>query len=127
MFGMLLEGGGLLGTVLVGLPAGMQGFATVADVPAGCVAVAVVDDMPVADEVFGLVEDEVPVDDGAPVDDGVPVSLVPMVEVVVPVAHGPVTVDVVWPCVPPVTLPALPATPGIPAVALGEPVEVVPG
>jgi len=99
VFGMLLEGGGLLGTVLVGLPAGMQGFATVADVPAGCVAVAVVDvevvdDVPVADEVFGLVEDEVPVDEGAPVDDGAPVPLVPVVEVV-PVAHGPAKVDVV--------------------------------
>lgn len=55
MFGILLDGGGLLGAVLAGLP-GMHGFATVADVPAGCpevpvVDVPVVDDAPDADAV----------------------------------------------------------------------------
>jgi hypothetical protein len=126
---MSLGGGGLLGTVPVGLVLlpGVQGVAAVAEVPLGCdgVAEATVElellvPLLVVD-VLGVVE--------------VVLLGVVVVEVDVPVlvllegVHG-VTVLVVpvWFCMlPPVTDPALPATPGVPCVTAGLPVEVEPG
>ncbi|MGC2695283.1 MAG: hypothetical protein WA738_05775, partial [Candidatus Angelobacter sp.] len=105
MFGRLLLGGGLLGTVPV---PGVHGFAAVAEVPSGrevpLAVVEVLDPLLVEGlvvEVEGLVVDEV-----VPVED-----VVPLVPVVVEVLlQGPATVGVVCPMLPPVTLPALPAT-----------------
>jgi hypothetical protein len=135
---MSLGGGGLLGTdepgvVLLGvvvLP-GWQGFATVVEVPLGPEADAVV----VADPVVELVELPTPLFAVAEV---LPVEGVPLAVVEVPVlplldgVHGATVVEVpvgVWvlPCVPPVTDPALPATPGVPCVVAGLPVELTPG
>jgi hypothetical protein len=139
---MSLGGGGLLGTVEV-LPAGVvllpgvHGVAAVAevplvDVPLGCdgLAEATVElELPVpllVVDVLGVVE----------------VVLLGVVEVVllgvvvleieVPVlvlldgVHGATVLVVpVWFCmVPPVTDPALPATPGVPCVTAGLPVEL---
>jgi hypothetical protein len=130
----LLGGGGLLGAdepgvVLLGvvlLPGG-QGFATVVEVPPGPEADAVV----VADPVVELVELPVPLFAVAEV---FPVVGVPLAVVEVPVlldgVHGTTVVDVpvvVEPCVPPVTDPALPATPGVPGVVAGLPLVVLPG
>jgi len=128
----------LLGTVELGdVPAGVvvlpgtQGFATVAVVPLGREADAVV----VVEPVVELEELPTPLFAVAEV---LPVEGVLLVAVEVPVpvllegVHGATVVEVpvwVWvlPCVPPVTDPALPATPGVPCVAAGLPVEVVPG
>jgi hypothetical protein len=116
----------LLGEVLLGLVVlpGMHGLATVAVVPLGCEAEAVV--------VLDPVELPMPLFAVAEV---LPVEGV-LLAVVVPVlplfegVHGATVVEVpVWavPCVPPVTDPALPATPGVPWVAAGLPVLVLPG
>ena len=124
---MSLGGGGLLGTVepgvvllgLVLLP-GTQGFATVAEVPLGRDGDA---------EAVVVVVEELPVEGVLPVEDVLPA----VVEVPVPLlagVHGATVVDVpVWllPCVPPVTEPALPATPGVPCVTAGLPVVLAPG
>jgi len=137
---MSLGGGGLLGTVEVApagvvLLPGVQGVAAVAEVPLGRDGVAeatvelellpvpllVVD---VLGDALGVVEVVLP---------GVVV-----VEVEVPVlvllegVQGATVVEVpVWfcmlPVVPPVTDPALPATPGVPCVIAGLPVELAPG
>ncbi|HEU4416528.1 MAG TPA: hypothetical protein VFT65_17195 [Candidatus Angelobacter sp.] len=115
VFGILLLGGGLLGAVELGLDPGVQGFAAVAEVPRGLeVPLAVVDVVePVPVLLDGLlVEEVVPVDD-----------VVPLLLAVDELSQGPATVEVVWPWVPPVTLPALPATPGVPGVAAGDPVD----
>src|ERR1044071_3819175 len=142
---MSLGGGGLLGTadcVPVGLVLpGTQGFATVAevppiDVPLGCDGVAEatveLELLPVpllVVDVPGVVEVEL-----LGVVDVVLLGAV-VVEVEVPVlvllegVHGATVVVVpVWfcmlPVVPPVTDPALPATPGVPCVIAGLPVEL---
>lgn len=128
-FPMSLGGGGLLGTVPVGvvLLPGVHGFATVAVVPLGRdgVAEATVELelplVPLLVDVLGVVE--------------LVLLGVVVVEVEVPVlvllegVHGATVVVVpVWfcvvPIVPPVTDPALPATPGVPCVTAGLPVEV---
>jgi hypothetical protein len=104
----------------------VQGFATVAEVPLGRdgVAEATVELellLPVVVDVLGLVDVEL--------------LGVVVVEVEVPVlvlldgVHGATVVVVpVWfcvlPIVPPVTDPALPATPGVPCVTAGFPVEL---
>lgn len=116
----------MLGAVELGvvvLP-GVQGLATVAEVPLGeADAVVVVD--PLVELVVPLaVVDVLPVEGVllAVVD----VPMLPLLEGV----HGATVVGVpvcVVPCVPPVTDPALPATPGVPWVGAGLPVEVVPG
>ena len=136
---MSLGGGGLLGTVPVGvvLLPGVHGLATVAEVPLGCdgVAEATVElelPLPVVVDVLGLVEVEL-----LGVVELVLLGVV-VVEVEVPVlvlldgVHGATVVVVpVWfcmlPVVPPVTDPALPATPGVPCVTAGLPVELAPG
>jgi hypothetical protein len=112
----------LLGVVV--LPGG-QGFATVVEVPPGPEADAVV----VADPVVELVELPIPLFAVAEV---FPVVGVPLAVVEVPVlldgVHGTTVVPVVVePCVPPVTDPALPATPGVPGVVAGLPLVVLPG
>jgi hypothetical protein len=132
---MSLAGGGLLGTVPVGvvLLPGVQGVAAVAEVPLGCdgVAEATVElERPVPlllVDVLGLVEVEL-----LGVVEVVLLGVV-VVEVEVPVlldgVHG-ATVLVVpaWFCmVPPVTDPALPATPGVPCVTAGLPEELLGG
>ena len=116
---MSLGGGGLLGTVellgvvvLLGavvLP-GSQGLAvaTVVEVPLGREADAV---EVVLDPVVELVELPAPVE-------GVLLAVV-AVPVLLEGVHGATVVEVpvcvcVVPCVPPVTDPALPATPGVP-------------
>jgi hypothetical protein len=124
----------LLGVELFGLTLlpGSHGLAvaTVVEVPAGCEADGV--DV-VLDPVVELVELPAPLFAVAEVlpDEGV---LLAVVEVPVLLAgvHGATVVEVpVWvcvePCVPPVTDPALPATPGVPWVAAGLPVVVLPG
>jgi hypothetical protein len=127
---MSLGGGGLLGTVEPGvvllglvLVPGAQGLATVAEVPLG----------PEADAVVLVVELPVP---RFAVAEVLPVEGVLLAVVVVPAlllagVHGATVVDVpVWvllPCVPPVTEPALPATPGVPCVTAGLPVVLAPG
>jgi hypothetical protein len=125
---MSLGGGGLLGTVPVGvvLLPGVQGLATVAEVPLGRdgVAEATVELellLPVVVDVLGLVDVEL--------------LGVVVVEVEVPVlvlldgVQGATVVVAVLPgvelCVAPVTDPALPATPGVPCVADGLPVELL--
>lgn len=118
---MSLGGGGLLGTVELGLVllgvvllAGSQGLAvaTVVEVPLGREADAVV--------VVDVVELPAPL---FAVADVLPVEGVLLAVVDVPVllegVHGATVVEVpvcvcVVPCVPPVTDPALPATPGVP-------------
>lgn len=119
---MSLGVGGLLGTVelpfglvvllgVVVLP-GVQGFATVAEVPLGeADAVVVVE--PVAELVVPLLE----VADVLP-DEGVLLAVVDVLPLLEGV-HGATVVEVpvcvcVEPMVPPVTDPALPATPGVP-------------
>ena len=142
---MSLAGGGLLGTVVV-VPAGvvvlpgMQGVAAVAevplvDVPLGRDGVAeatvelelpvpllVVDVLGVVEAVLlGLVELELlGVVEVALV--GVEVSVLVLLDGV----HGTTVLVVpVWFCMlPPVTDPALPATPGVPCVTAGLPVEL---
>src|SRR5579864_614105 len=141
---MSLGGGGLTGTVDVPvglvLP-GTQGFATVAevpliDVPLGRdgVAEATVElelltvPLPVVD-VLGVVEVEL-----LGVVELVLLGVVVVVEVEVPVlvllegVHGATVVVVpIWFCmlpVVPVTDPALPATPGVPCVGAGLPMEL---
>lgn len=135
---MSLGGGGLLGTVelpvgVVLLP-GVQGLATVAEVPLGRDGVA---EATVELELLfvPLLALEVP---GVAVEVvllGVVVVVVEL-EVSVPVLldgvqGATVVVAPVWFCVlsvvPPVTDPALPATPGVPCVTAGLPVEVEPG
>jgi hypothetical protein len=124
---ILLGGGGLLGKldgiVLVGaaLP-GRQGFATVAEIPPG--REAAVDPTPVL-----VVLEMLPVVGGVLLD-AVVVEL--PVEIPVPVfdgVHGVTVLGVLVPvfCVPPVTDPALPATPGVPGVTDGLPAELAPG
>lgn len=148
MLGMLLVGGGLIGTVLLGLGTlpGGQGLATVAEVPGGVAdAVAEVELLlvfePVVDEVVldGVV-DEVVLDGVVPVVVVVVVLLGVVADVVglpvlVPLLAGVHGATVVWipdwfwvlPIVPPVTEPALPATPGVPGVTEGWPVALAPG
>jgi hypothetical protein len=127
---MSLGGGGLLGTVPVGLVllSGVQWGAAVAQVPLGCdgVADATVElerpvPLLVVVDVLGVVE--------------VALLGVVVVEVEVPVLalldgmHGAAVVAVpVWFCMlPPVADPALPATPGVPCVTAGVPEELVLG
>ena len=137
---MSLGGGGLLGTVEVApagvvLLPGVQGVAAVAEVPLGRDGVAEatveLELLPVPLLVVGVLGDALGV---------VEVVLlgVVVVEVDVPVlvllegVQGATVVEVpVWfcmlPVVPPVTDPALPATPGVPCVIAGLPVELAPG
>ena len=128
-----LGGGGLLGTVELGdVPAGVvvlpgwQGFATVAVVPLGreadAVVVVVVEELPTP--LFAVAE-------VLPVEGVLLVVVVPAL-VLLEGVHGATVVEVpvwvwVFPWVPPVTDPALPATLGVPCVTAGLPVEVVPG
>jgi hypothetical protein len=127
---MSLGAGGLLGTVELGvvllglvLLPGAQGLATVAEVPLGRDADAVVVVVELPAPLFA-------------VEEVLSVEGVLLAVVVVPVVlllagvHGATVVDVpVWvlPCVPPVTEPALPATPGVPCVTAGLPVLLAPG
>lgn len=138
-FPMSLGGGGLLGTVVV-VPAGVvlpgvQGVAAVAEVPLGRdgVAEATVElELPVpllVVGVLGVVE--------AVLLGFVELELLGVVVLEVEVSalvlldgvHGATVLVVpVWFCmVPPVTDPALPATPGVPCVTAGLPVELEPG
>lgn len=112
---MSLGGGGLLGTVELGvvvLPGSHGAPATVAEVPLGeADAVVVVD--PGAELAVPVLE----VADVLP-DDGVVLAVVDVLPLLEGV-HGATVVEVpVWVCVepvvPPVTDPALPATPGVP-------------
>jgi|SRR5215831_5646059 len=137
---MSLAGGGLLGTVevpagVVLLP-GVQGVAAVAEVPLGrdgvaeatvelelpvplLVVAVLVDALGVVEAVLlGLVEVELL---GVVVLEVVGSGLVLLDGV-----HGTTVLVVpVWFCmVPPVTDPALPATPGVPCVTAGLPVEL---
>jgi hypothetical protein len=129
---MLLVGGGLLGTVEEGvvpdgfeLP-GRHGFATVEVVPIG---------EALDPGIVELVLAVVPVLVVLPADEGMlpGVVAVVVVEVGLPgvvlllLGVQGVTVFVVPLCVPPVTEPALPATPGVPGVTEGLPVELAPG
>jgi hypothetical protein len=127
----------------VALPGG-QGFTTVAEVPAGC------EDVPAVVEVepMPLLVDEVVLVEGVPVVALVLPAVVVLPEPMLPLfdgVHGAVVAEVpdpvvegipVWPVVvpwlcvpsvPPVVLPALPATPGAPELMVGDPVEVAPG
>jgi hypothetical protein len=139
-FPMSLGGGGLLGTVVV-VPAGVvlpgvQGVAAVAEVPLGRdgVAEATVElELPVPLLVVGVLGDALGVVEAVLLG-FVELELlgVVVVEVEVPVlvlldgVHGTTVLVVpVWFCmVPPVTDPGLPATPGVPCVTAGLPVEV---
>jgi hypothetical protein len=118
---MSLGGGGLLGTVELGdvllgvvvLPGSHGAPATVAEVPLGVEADAVVVVDPVVELVVPLLE----VADVLP-DEGVLLAVVD-VPVLLEGVHGATVVEVpvcvcVEPIVPPVTDPALPATPGVP-------------
>lgn len=136
---MSLGGGGLLGTVELGdvvlglvllgvvlLPGSHGAVATVVDVPLGREPDAVV----VALELVELPAPLFAVAEVLPVD-GVLLAVVEVVPLFAGV-HGATVVDVpvcvcVEPCVPPVTDPALPATPGVPWVAAGLPLVVLPG
>jgi hypothetical protein len=130
---MSLGAGGLLGAVELGLvplgvvllgvvvlPGSQGAPATVADVPLGREADAVV---VVVELVLFPVAEVFPVE-------GVLLAVVE-VPVLLEGVHGAAVVVpvVVWvlPCVPPVTDPALPATPGVPWVAAGLPLVVLPG
>jgi hypothetical protein len=126
---MSLGAGGLLGTVEpgvvpVGLLPGWHGLATVAEVPLGRDAEAVVVVEVLLVPLFAV---------ALPVVEGVLLAVVDVpVVLLLEGVHGATVVEVpvgVWvlPCVPPVTDPALPATPGVPCVAAGLPVELVPG
>src|SRR5690349_8254894 len=137
---MSLGGGGLLGTVEVApagvvLLPGVQGVAAVAEVPLGRDGVAEatveLELLPVPLLVVDVLGDALGV---------VEVVLLGavVVEVDVPVlvlldgVQGAMVVEVpVWfcmlPVVPPVTDPALPATPGVPCVTAGLPAELAPG
>ena len=137
---MSLGGGGLLGTVEVApagvvLLPGVQGVAAVAEVPLGRDGVAEatveLELLPVPLLVVGVLGDALGVVE-------VVLPGVVVVEVDVPVlvllegVQGATVVEVpVWfcmlPVVPPVTDPALPATPGVPCVIAGLPVELAPG
>jgi hypothetical protein len=129
---MSLGGGGLLGTVELGdvpvgvvLLPGWQGLATVAEVPLGREADAVVEVEELPTPLLAVVEVLAVEGELLAV---VEVPVLPLLEGV----HGATVVEVpvgVWvlPCVPPVTDPALPATPGVPCVAAGLPVELAPG
>jgi hypothetical protein len=133
LLGTVEAGEVLLGEVLLGLVVlpGSHGLATVAEVPLGCEAVAVVVVDPVVE---ALVELPIPlfaVADVLPVEGellAVVVPVLPLFEGVhgATVVEAPVCVWVV-PWVPPVTDPALPATPGVPWVAAGLPLVVLPG
>jgi hypothetical protein len=133
LLGEVLLGEVLLGEVLLGLVVlpGSHGLATVAEAPLGCEAVAVVVVDPVVE---ALVELPIPlfaVADVLPVEGellAVVVPVLPLFEGVhgATVVEAPVCVWVV-PWVPPVTDPALPATPGVPWVAAGLPLVVLPG
>jgi hypothetical protein len=145
---MLLGAGGFAMGALVepgpGVVPGVQGFATVAEVP----GVRVVDPIPLLVVEVPVVELPVPLAVELVLVDELPMEpLVPGVEVevlelpiVVPLfaaVHGAVVVLIpVWPVVvpwfcvprvPPVTLPGLPATPGVPGLTAGVPVEAPPG
>jgi hypothetical protein len=125
---MSLGGGGLLGTVELGvvllglvLLPGAHGLATVAEVPLGrdADAVVVVVELPA---LFAVAE-------VLPVVEGV-LAVVEIPALLLAGVHGATVVDVpvcVLPCVPPVTEPALPATPGVPCVTAGLPVVLAPG
>jgi len=132
---MSLGGGGLLGTVPVVLLPGVQGVAAVAEVPLGRDGVAEatveLELLPVPLLVVDVLGDALGV---------VEVVLLGVVVVAVDVpvlvllegVQGATVVEVpVWfcmlPVVPPVTDPALPATPGVPCVIAGLPVELAPG
>jgi len=141
---MSLGGGGLLGTVEVApagvvLLPGVQGVAAVAEVPLGRDGVAEatveLELLPVPLLVVGVLGDVL--GDALGVVEVVLPGVV-VVEVEVPVlvllegVQGATVVEVpVWfcmlPVVPPVTDPALPATPGVPCVIAGLPVELAPG
>lgn len=130
---MSLGGGGLIGTVdgvpvgVVLLP-GVQGLATVAEVPLGRdgVAEATVElellpvPLPVVADVTGVVVEAVLL--------GAVVVEVPVLVLLDGVQGTTVVVVPDWfcvlPVVPPVTDPALPATPGVPCVTAGLPVEL---
>jgi len=128
---MSLGGGGLLGTVPVGvvLLPGVQGVAAVAevplvDVPLGRdgVAEATVDlELPVPLLVVAVVGDVEDVLLGVVV-----LEVEGSVLVLLDGVHGTTVLVVpVWFCMlPPVTDPALPATPGVPCVTAGLPVEL---
>jgi hypothetical protein len=138
-FPMSLGGGGLLGTVVV-VPAGVvlpgvQGVAAVAEVPLGRdgVAEATVElELPVPLLVVGVLADVLGVVEAVllgvvEVELGVVVLEVGVsVLVLLDGVHGAtVLVAPVWFCmVPPVTDPGLPATPGVPCVTAGLPVEL---
>ena len=124
MLGTVELGEVVVGLVLLGvvvLPGSHGAAATVAEVPLGRDADAVVEVV----ELLLVVEE-------LPAVAGVPLAVVDVVPLLLAGVHG-ATVDVVpvwvWvlPWVPPVTEPALPATPGVPCVAAGLPVEVLPG
>lgn len=123
---MSLGAGGLLGAVELGvvvLPGSHGAPATVAEVPLGeADAVVVVDP---------LVELVVPLLAVVLLVDGVLLAVVD-VPVLLEGVQGATVVEVpvcvcVEPMVPPVTDPALPATPGVPWVAAGLPLAGVPG
>lgn len=120
---MLLAGGGFAGAVLFGFVPGTHGLATVADVPLGREALAEEVSELVLDVVLveGLVVEGLVLVEELVVADGllvVEVPVVPVLDGAVPVVavslQGPATVGWVWRCAPPVTLPELPATPGVP-------------
>ncbi|HEY2497946.1 MAG TPA: hypothetical protein VGK24_12825 [Candidatus Angelobacter sp.] len=120
---VLPEGGVETGAVpVVGLALlGRQGLATVADVPLGGVPAPATVELPVPAVVLVL-----PVDvPGVLVEGVLPDAVVPLLEGV----QGATVEDVplcVVPMVPPVVEPALPATPGVPWVVVGEPVVLLP-
>ena len=126
--GVVLLGDVLLGDVLLGvvvLP-GMHGLATVAEVPLGEADVVVVVDPVVELPIPLFAVAEVLAVEGKLL--AVVLPVLPLFEGV----HGATVVEVpvcvcVVPCVPPVTDPALPATPGVPWVAAGLPLVVLPG
>lgn len=125
VLGDVVLGLALFGVVL--LPGSQGAVATVVEVPLGCEADAVV----VVDPVVELVEFPSPLFAVAEV---LPVEGVLLAVVDVPVllagVQGATVIDVpicVCACVPPVTDPALPATPGVPWVTAGLPLLVLPG
>jgi hypothetical protein len=129
---MSLGAGGLLGTVE--LPFGLVVLLGVVVLPGSHGAPATVAEVPLGEaDAVVVVELVVPVLEVADVlpDEGVVFAVVdglPLLEGV----HGATVVEVpvcvcVEPVVPPVTDPALPATPGVPCVADGLPLVVLPG
>jgi hypothetical protein len=145
---MSLAGGGLLGTVEV-VPAGVvllpgvQGVAAVAEVPLvdvplgrdGLAEATVELELPVPLLVVGVLADVLGVVEAVllgfvEVELGVVVLEVeiPVLVLLDGVQGTTVLVVPVWFCMlPPVTDPALPATPGVPCVTAGLPVELEPG